>query len=77
MHMVNSISSVYQKKRLKDAIQFHHAEFNNCAKSTLLTEANRCILPLWPLLRRANIAKYISETQATHIGHMQRISKNL
>ena len=62
MPMVNSISSVYQAKRLKDAMQFHHAAFNNCAKSTLLTVTSRVILPLWPLLTRANIAKYVSET---------------
>ena len=77
MPMVNSVSSVYQGKRLKDAMQFHHAAFNNGAKSTLLTAASRGILPLWPLLTRANIAKYVSETQATHMGHMQRIRKNL
>ena len=35
MPMVKSISSVYQTKILKDAMQFHHADFNNCAKSTL------------------------------------------
>ena len=77
MPMVNSIASVYQTKRLKDAMQFHHAAFNNCANSTLLTAASRGILPLWPLLTRANIAKYVSETQATHMGHMQRILKNM
>ena len=77
MTMVNYISSVYQAKRLKDAMQFHHAAFNNCANSTLLTASSRGILPLWPLLTRANIAKYVSETQATHMGHMQRIRKNL
>ena len=77
MPMVNSISSVYQTNRLKDAMQFRNAEFNNCAKSTLLTAASRVILPLWPLLTRANIAKYVSETQATHMGHMQRIRQNL
>ena len=59
---VNSIASVYQPKRLKDAMQFHHAEFNNCAKSTLLTAASKGILPLWPLLTRANISKYVNET---------------
>ena len=77
MPMVNSISSVYQAKILKDAMQFHHAAFNNCTKSTLLTAASRGILPLWPLLTRANIAKYVSETQATHMGHMHRIRKNM
>ena len=55
MPMINYISSVYQAKRLKDAMQFHHAAFNNCAKSTLLTAASRGILPLWPLLTRANL----------------------
>ena len=68
MPMVNSIASVYQTKILKDAMQFHHAAFNNCAQSTLLTEASRGILPLWPLLTRANISKYVTETQATHMG---------
>ena len=77
MPMVNSISSVYKKKRLKVPMQFHHAEFNNCAKSTMLTEASRGILPLWPLLTRTNIATHASETQATHMGHMQRIRQNL
>ena len=77
MPMVSYIISVYQTKRLKDAMQLHHAAFNNCAKSTLLTAASRGILPLWPLLTRANIAKYVSETQATHKGHMQRIQKNI
>ena len=77
MPMVDSISSVYQAKRLKDAMQFHHAAFNNCAKSTPLTASSRDIIPLWPLLTRANIEKYLSETQATHMGHMQRIRQNL
>ena len=77
MPMVNSISSVYKAKILKDAMQLHHAAFNNCAKSTLLTAASRGILPLWPLLTRANISKYVTETQATHMGHMQRIRQNL
>ena len=74
---VNSIASVYQSRRLKDAMQFHHAEFNNCAKSTLLTAASKGILPMWPLMTRANISKYVTETQATHMGHMQRIRQNL
>ena len=60
MPMVNSIASVYQTKRLKDAMQFHHADFNNCAKSTLLTAAIKGIIPLWPLLTRANISKYVT-----------------
>ena len=77
MPMVNSIASVYQTKRLKDAMQFHHADFNNCANSMLLKAANKGILPLWPLLTRANISKYVTETQATHMGHMQRIHQNL
>ena len=77
MSMVNAIASVYQTKRLKDAMQFHHAAFNNCAKSTLLTASSRGILTLWPLLTRANISKYVTETQATHMGHMQRIRHNL
>ena len=77
MPMVNSISSVYQAKRLKDAMQFYHADFNNCAKNTLLTAASKGILPLWPLLTRANIPKCVTETQATHMGHVQRIRQNL
>ena len=77
MPIVNSIASVYQSKRLKDSIQFHHAAFNNCAKITLLTATSKGILPLWPLLTRANISKYVTETQATHMGHMQRIRQNL
>ena len=60
MPMVNSIASVYQTKRLKDAIQFHHAAFNNFAMSTLLTAAIKGIIPLWPLLTRANISKYVT-----------------
>ena len=75
--MLNSIASVYQTKRLKDAMQFHHTAFNNCAKSMVLTAASRGILPLWPLLTRANISKYVTETQATHMVHMQRIRQNL
>ena len=75
--MVKSIVSVYQTKRLKDAMQFHHAAFNNCAKSTLLTESSKGILPLGPLLTRANISKYVTETQVTHIRRMQRIRQNL
>ena len=71
--MINSITSVYQSKRSKDAMQFHHAAFNNCSKSTLLTEASKRILSLWTLLTRENISTYISETRATHMGHMQRI----
>ena len=55
MPIVNSISSVYQTKRLKYAMQFDHAEFNHCAKITLLNAASKGILPLWPLLKRANI----------------------
>ena len=54
--MINSITSVYQSKRLKDAMQFHHAAFNNFSKSTLLTAASKGILPLWPLLTRKNIS---------------------
>ena len=77
MPMVNYISSVYQTKILKDAIQFHHSAFNNCAKSMLLTADRRGTLPLWPLSTRARISKYVSETQATHMGHIQRIRKNL
>ena len=77
MHMVNSIAIVYQTKRLKDAIIFHHAAFNNCATSTLLTAASRGILTIWPLLTRANISKYVTETQATHMGHMQIIRQNM
>ena len=60
MPMVKSIASVYQTKRLKDAMQFHHEDFNNCAKSTLLTASSKGILPLWPLLTRANISKYLT-----------------
>ena len=75
--MINSITSVYQYKGLKDAMQFHHAVFNNFSKSTLLTAALKEILPLWPLLTRKNISTYISETRATHMGHMQRIRKKL
>ena len=75
--MVNSIVSVYKTKRLKDATQLNHAALNNCAKRTLLTSASKGILPLWPLLTRANISKHVTETQATHMGHMQRIRQNL
>ena len=77
MPMVNSIASVYQTKRFKDTMQIHNAAFNNCAKSTLLTAASRGIIPIWTLLTRANISKCLNETQATHMGHMQRIRKNL
>ena len=55
MPTVNSIVSMYQTKILKDVMQFHHTAFNNFAKSTLLNTANKGILPLWPLLTRANI----------------------
>ena len=58
-------------------MQFHNAEFNNCAKSTLLPAASKGILPLWPLLTRTNISKYVTETQETYMGHMQRILQNL
>ena len=75
--MINSITSVYQSKMLKDSMQFHHAAFNNCSKSTLLTAASKGILPLWPLFTRKNISTYISETRATHMGHMQRIQQDL
>ena len=74
---VNSIASVYQSKILKDAMQFHHAAFNNCANSILLAAASKGIIPLWPLLTQANISKYVTKTQATHMGHMQRVRKNL
>ena len=77
MPMVKSIASVCQTKRLKDAMQLHHAGFNNCAKSTLLTTDSKGILPLWTLLTGANISKYVTETQATHMGHMQIIRQNL
>ena len=76
MPMVNSISCVYQAKRLKDAMKFHHAVFNNCAKSTMLTAASRGILPLWTLLTRTNIAKYVFETQATHAENTQKSEVN-
>ena len=58
-------------------MQFHHASFSNCVKSTLLKAVSISILPLWPLLTRKNIATHISETRATHMGHMQRIHQNL
>ena len=74
---VNSIVRVYQTKRLKDAMQLYHEEFNNCAKSTLLTADRKGILLLWPLLTRANISKYVTEKQVTHMGHMQRIRQNM
>ena len=45
--------------------------------STLLTASRKGILPLCPLLTRANISKYVTETQATHMEHMQRIRQNL
>ena len=77
MPMVKSIASVYQTNIFKDAMQLHHAAFNNCTKSTLLTAASKGILPLWPQLTRANISKYVTETQGTHMGHMQRIRQNL
>ena len=32
---------------------------------------------MWPLLTRANVSKYVTETQATHLGHRQRIRQNL
>ena len=50
---------------------------DNCTKITLLTAASRVILPICPLLTRDNISKYVTETQATHMGHMQRIRQNL
>ena len=71
MPVVKSIASVYQTNILKDAMQFHHAAFNNCAMSTLLTAASKGILPLWLLLTRANISKYVTETQATHMVHIK------
>ena len=74
MPIVNSIASVYQTNILKDAMQFHHATLNICAKSTL---DSKSILPLCPLLTRSNISKYVTETQATHMVHMQRIQQNL
>ena len=42
-----------------------------------MTAASKGILPLWPLLTRANISKYVTETQTTHMEHMQRIPQNL
>ena len=39
--MISSITSVYQSKRLKESMQSHHAAFNNCSKSTLLTAASK------------------------------------
>ena len=60
MPMVKSIASVYQTRIFKDAMQFHHAAFNNFSKITLLTAASKGILPLWPLLTRANISKYVT-----------------
>ena len=69
MPMVNSIASVYQTKILKDAMQFHHAAFNNYAKSTLLTAARKGNLPIRPLPTRANVSKYVTGTQATNMGH--------
>ena len=69
----NSIASVYQSKRIKDAMQFHHTAFSNCAKSTLLAAAAKSILPMWPLLIQTHISKYVTETKATHMGHMQQI----
>ena len=58
-------------------MQFYHAEFSNCSKSTVPAAAARKILLQWPLLTQANISKYVTEKQATHIGHIQRIRKNL
>ena len=42
-----------------------------------MTAASKGILPLWTLLTISNISKYVTETQATHMGHMQRIRQNL
>ena len=58
-------------------MQFHHAAFNIFDKITLMTAASKGILPLWPLLTRSNISKYGTKTQATHMGHMQKIWQNL
>ena len=58
-------------------MQFHHAAFKNCSKSTLLTAALKGILPLLPLLTRKNISTNISETIGTHMGHMQGIGQKL
>ena len=56
-----------------DQTKINKERKDNCTKITLLTAASRGILPICPLLTRANISKYVTKTQATHMGHMQRI----
>ena len=74
---MNSIQNVHQATRIKEAMQFMHAALFSPAKTTLLRASRLGILPLWPLLTYQNISKHLSETCATHLGHLQRVRKNL
>ena len=76
MPTVNSIASVYQSKILKDAMRFHHAAFNNCAKSTLLAEASKGIIPLWPPYDTSQHLKICNRnTGNPHGSHAESTSK--
>ena len=74
---LNALQNVHQANRLHAAIQFMHAALFSPAKLTLLRASRLGILPLWPLLTYHNISKHLSETCATHLGHLQRVRKNL
>ena len=74
---INSLQNVHQANHIREAIQFMHATLFSPAKSTLLCASRLGILPLWPLLTYHNISKHLSETCATHLGHLQRVRKNL
>ena len=77
MPMVKSIASVYQTKRLKYAMQFHHAAFNTYAKSTLLMASIRGILPIWPLLTREKKIKICNGNPGkTHGTHAENTPKS-
>jgi hypothetical protein len=74
---VNSLTNVYQAKRIKEAMQFLHAALWSPAKATLLQAIKAEFFASWPLLTAKNASKHLEETMATHKGHLKRTKQNI
>ena len=68
---VNSLTNVYQAKRIKEAMQFLHAALWSPAKATLLQAIKAEFVASWPLLTFKNESKHLEETMAMHKGHLK------
>ena len=58
-------------------MQFMHAALFSPAKAALLTAIKVRFLSSWPLFTTANVSKYLTETPATHKGHLCCIQQNI